>query len=291
VGSNGEGRDLVSPLTPSTRVQGTRKRLSSDCESSLPDHLHSRAPGLRQNTPRDAASQEANSGAPGVKGHFRHPRRGNRTSRSSAGRTRANEIGLMFRTVDPYLLEDPTLSGATSLSLAQVAQCLRRMLELAATGGAQDGDSSTPWHAEWFSSAELGFPLVADNFHRKVHPLIRQYVIPRIHAGDKTLESLLKFRGGVGNDHCEVCDHGTGSGPLILATNVSAHTTNIALASQLPVGGVTLSALNAATLLRRSSTFAYRNSGPSLRFWRGTLSPYGCWTHKCFLNTRPPLLL
>ena len=31
MGSNGEGRDLVSSLTPSTRAQGTRKRLSSDC--------------------------------------------------------------------------------------------------------------------------------------------------------------------------------------------------------------------------------------------------------------------
>jgi hypothetical protein len=165
------------------------------------------------------------------------------------------------------------------------------MLELAATGGAQAGDNPTPWHAEWFSSAELGFPLVADNFHRDVHPLIRQYVIPRIHAGDKTLESLLKFRGGVGNDHCEVFDHGTGSGPLILCDQCECTYHQHRLGIQLPGWGVTLSALNAAKLLRRSSTFAYRNSGPFLRFGRGTLSPYGCWTHKCFLNTRPPLLL
>ena len=184
--------------------------------SSLPDHLPPRAPGLRQKTPREAASQEVIRGAPGTIGLLRQPRRWTRTSRPSAGRTRANEIGLLFRTVDPSLLEDPTLSGDTSLSLAQAAQCLRRMLELATTGGAQAGGSSAPWHAEWFSSAELGFPLVADNFHRDVHPLIRQYVIPRIHAGDMTLTSLLKFRGGSGNDHCEICDHGTGSGPLIL---------------------------------------------------------------------------
>ena len=196
-GSNGEGSDLAPSLVPSNRVQGTRKRLSSDCEPSLPDRTHSRTPGLRRNTPRDAASKEAKRGALGAKGNFRHRRRVNRTSRSSAGNTRANEIGLLFRSVDPSLLEDPTLSGDTSLSLAQVAQCLHRMLELAATGVAQAGDSSSPWHADWFSSAELGFPWVADNFHRDVHPLIRQYVIPRIQAGDKTLESLLKFRGGV----------------------------------------------------------------------------------------------
>jgi len=166
----------------------------------------------------------------------------NRTSLSPAGSARANEIGLLFRSVDPSLLEDPTLSGDTSLSLAQVAQCLRRMPELAATGDAQAGESSTPWHADCFSSADLGFPLVADNFHRDVHPLIRQYVIPR------HLESLLKFRGGAGNDHCEVCDHGTGSGLNFVsvrtikgrsssATNVSAHTTNTAWASQPPGGG------------------------------------------------------
>ena len=103
-GSNGEGSDLAPSLGPSNRVQGTRKRLSSDCEPSLPDHTHSRAPGLRRNTPRDAASKEAKRGALGAKGHLRHPRRVNRTSRSSAGR--ANEIGLLFRSVDPSLLED-----------------------------------------------------------------------------------------------------------------------------------------------------------------------------------------
>jgi hypothetical protein len=139
--------------------------------------------------------------------------------------------------LNPSQLEDPTLSGDTSLSPSQVAQCLRRMLELAATGGAQDGDSSTPWHADWFSSAELGFPLVADNFHRDVHPLIRQYVIPRIHAGDKTLESLLKFRGGVGNDHCEVCDHGTGSGPLILCDQCECTYHQHCLGVSAPGGG------------------------------------------------------
>ena len=215
-GSNGEGSALAPPLRQSNRVQGTRKRLSSDCEASLPDRTHSKAPGLRQSTPRDAASKETKRGAVGAKGYLKHPRRGQRTLRSSAGSTRTSEIGLLFRSVDPSLLEDPTLSGDTSLSLAQVAQCLRRMLELATTGDAQAEDSSTPWHADWFSSADLGFPLVADNFHRDVHPLIRHYVIPRIQAGDKTLESLLKFRGGAGNDHCEVCDQGTGSGPLII---------------------------------------------------------------------------
>ena len=61
-GSNGEGSVLAPPLRPSNRVQGTRKRLSSDCEPSLPDRTHSRAPGLRRKTPRDAASKEAKRG-------------------------------------------------------------------------------------------------------------------------------------------------------------------------------------------------------------------------------------
>ena len=78
VDSNGEGRDRVSSL--STRVKGTRKRLSSDWASSLPDHLPSRAPGLRQKTPRESASQEAIRGASGAIGLLRLPRRGNRTS-------------------------------------------------------------------------------------------------------------------------------------------------------------------------------------------------------------------
>jgi len=78
-GSNGEGSDLAPSLGPSNRVQGPRKRLSSDCEPSLPDRTHSRAPGLRRKTPRDAASKEAKRGALGAKGHLMHPRRGNQT--------------------------------------------------------------------------------------------------------------------------------------------------------------------------------------------------------------------
>jgi len=42
-----------------------------------------------------------------------------------ACRQEANEVGLLWRTVDPSLLDDATLTGDTSLSLAQVVLCLR----------------------------------------------------------------------------------------------------------------------------------------------------------------------
>ena len=82
-------------------------------------------------------------------------------------------------------------------------------------------ENSLPWHTDWSSSAELRFPLVADQFHRDAHPLIRQYVCSQIGGGDLTLGSLLRFRGGIGNDHCEICDHSTCRGSLIIAIAAS----------------------------------------------------------------------
>ena len=108
-----------------------------------------------------------------------HPGRslpGKRGCRPRACRQEAIEVGLLWRTVDPSLLHDTTLTGDTSLSLAQVVLCLRRMLTTVPSGQAHDAENSLPWHTDWFSSAELGFPLVADQFHRDAHPLIRQYV-------------------------------------------------------------------------------------------------------------------
>jgi hypothetical protein len=90
------------------------------------------------------------------------------------------------------------------------------MLTMVPPGQDLDPEISPPWHADWFSSAELGFPLVTDQYHRDAHPLIRQYVCSQIGAGDLTLGSLLRFRGGIGNDHCEICDHSTGQGSLII---------------------------------------------------------------------------
>ena len=117
----------------------------------------------------------------------------------------------------------------TSLSLAQVGLCLRRMLTMMPSGQAHDAEISLPWHTDWFSSAELGFPLVADQYHRDAHPLIRQYVCSQIRAGDPTLGSLLRFRGGIGIDHCEICDHSTCRGSLIIAINANVHTMRNAL--------------------------------------------------------------
>jgi hypothetical protein len=55
-----------------------------------------------------------------------------------------------------------------------------------------------------------------DQFHRDVHPLIRRYVLSLIHTGDQSFIPILRFRGGSGNDHCAICDQGTGLGPLII---------------------------------------------------------------------------
>jgi hypothetical protein len=95
-----------------------------------------------------------------------------------------------------------------------------------------DAVNSLPWHTDWLSSAELGFPLVADQFHRDDHPLIRQYVCTQIRDGDLTLGPLLWFRGGSGNDLCEICDQSTCRGSLLIceyATSVNAHTMRNAL--------------------------------------------------------------
>jgi hypothetical protein len=73
-----------------------------------------------------------------------------------------DELGLVWRTVDPLLLDDTTLTGDTTLSLAQVVLCLRRMLTMVPSRHAHDAANSLPWHTDWLSSAELGFPLVAD---------------------------------------------------------------------------------------------------------------------------------
>jgi hypothetical protein len=51
-----------------------------------------------------------------------------------ACRKEANVVGLLWLTVDPSLLDDTTLTGDTSLSLAQVVLCLRRMLTMVPSG-------------------------------------------------------------------------------------------------------------------------------------------------------------
>ena len=138
--------------------------------------------------------------------------------------------------MDPSLLDDTTLTGDTSLSLAQGVLCLRRMLTMV-TSGQTEAENSPPWHTDWFSSAELGFPLVADQFHRDTHPLIRQYVCSQIRAGDLTLGPLLRFRGGIGNDHCEICDQSTCQGSLIICDQCECAYHEECLADLIPNAG------------------------------------------------------
>jgi len=161
---------------------------------------------------------------------------GKRGCRPRAYRKETNVVGLLWRTVDPSLLDDMTLTGDTSLSLAQVVLCLRRMLKMVPSGQTE-AENSPPWHTEWFSSAELGFPLVADQFHRDAHPLIRQYVCSQIRAGDLTLGPLLRFRGGIGNDHCEICDQSTCQGSLIICDQYECGYHEECLAVLIPNAG------------------------------------------------------
>ena len=76
---------------------------------------------------------------------------GKRGRQPRACRQEANEVGLLWRTVDPSLLDDTTLTGDTSLSLAQVVLCLRRMLTMVPSGHAHDAANSLPWHTDWLS--------------------------------------------------------------------------------------------------------------------------------------------
>ena len=201
-GANREGgHNIASPIdarspspTPTARAQGGRKRPPPESDSFFEDGHHPGISRLRKG----------------------RPLRGKRDLRPRACRQGANEVGLLLRTVDPSLLDDTALSGDTSLSLAQVAQCLCRMLKMASSRHAHGAENLLPWHTDCLSSAELGFPLVVDQFHRDVHPLIRQYVCAQIRAGDQTLGPLLRLRGGIGNDHCEICDQGTGRGLLFI---------------------------------------------------------------------------
>jgi hypothetical protein len=123
----------------------------------------------------------------GLKGRHADARR---DSRPPALRAGVNEVGLLLRTVDPSLLTDPLLSGDTSLSLAQVAQYMN---ELASSRHPHGPDNTITWHTDWFSTAALGFPLVDDQFHRDVHPLIRRYVLSLIHTGDQSVIPILRF--------------------------------------------------------------------------------------------------
>ena len=201
-GATGEdGHNIASPIDsrslspiPADGTLGGRKRPLQAIDS-LPDGGHE---------PVDPHLHQGRS-LPEKRG--RRPR---------ARRQEANEVGLVWRTVDPSLLDDTTLTGDTTLSLAQVVLCLRRMLTMVPSRHAHDAANSLPWHTDWLSSAELGFPLVADQFHRDAHPLITQYICTQIRAGDLTLGPLLRFRGGIGNDHCEICDQSTCRGSLIM---------------------------------------------------------------------------
>ena len=51
------------------------------------------------------------------------------------------------------------------------------------------------WAEGWFTSAQLDFPFLEENFDRRLHPLITQYILTKQqHNG--TLTSLLEKWGG-----------------------------------------------------------------------------------------------
>jgi len=97
--------------------------------------------------------------------HTCHWQPGKRDCWPRACRQEANEVGLLWRTVDPSLLDDTTFTGDTLFTLAQVVLCLRRMLTMVPSGQTHDAENSLPWHTDWLSSAELGFSLVPTREH------------------------------------------------------------------------------------------------------------------------------
>ena len=94
------------------------------------------------------------------------PLRGNRDTRPRVCRKGVNEIGVLLRTVDPSLLDDTALSGDTSLSLAQVVQCLRHMLNWLPQGlpttqtipspGIRIGSPQPNWGSLWWRITSIG---------------------------------------------------------------------------------------------------------------------------------------
>jgi hypothetical protein len=54
-------------------------------------------------------------------------------------------------------------------------------------------ENPLPWHTDWFSTADLGFPVIDDQFHRDVHPLTRWYVLSLTRTGVVSTGPFFKF--------------------------------------------------------------------------------------------------
>ena len=114
------------------------------------------------------------------------------------------QIGLWLRTADPSLARETSLQGDTCLAMAQAAACIQYMLSLALQSGATS--TATPWHTDWLTSSEMGFPLVDDGFHRGPHPLVHQYCARTASEADMTLLPILRFGMDKDNQPCGICN-------------------------------------------------------------------------------------
>ena len=113
---------------------------------------------------------------------------------------------MVFRTAEPALLETEN-AGDTPLSFDQLGECLAYMQELETQVGDSTAASSVPtWRHRWYTTAELGFPLLDDEYARDLHPEIRNYAVHAVQRGDHTLLPLLMFRGAEEDAYCEICD-------------------------------------------------------------------------------------
>jgi len=99
-------------------------------------------------------------------------------------------------------------SGHVTRMLSSVQRgssaCIRRMLSHAQQSSA--AATATPWHTDWLTSFEMGFPLVADGFHRGPHPLVHQYSARMAHEADMTLLPILRFGMDKDNHPCGICN-------------------------------------------------------------------------------------
>ena len=75
-----------------------------------------------------------------------------------------------------------------------------------------DDEVQLDWAEGWFTTAQLGFPLLEDMFERNLHPLITQYISTK-QPRNATLTSLLeKWSGYEDLVECDGCGGKVGAG-------------------------------------------------------------------------------
>jgi hypothetical protein len=75
-----------------------------------------------------------------------------------------------------------------------------------------DDEVQLDWAEGWFTTAQLGFPLLEDIFERNLHPLITQYISTK-QAHNATSTSLLEKRSGYEDlVQCDECRGEVGAG-------------------------------------------------------------------------------